>query len=73
MDIVPWECRWMWPESAIIQRKPSLHKLTQTYQEPTEGVIHTNRFKAMVYADEPLHERTFGERVGENELKSENM
>ena len=23
----------------------------------------------MVYADEPLHERTFGERVGENELK----
>ncbi|MCB9310980.1 MAG: acetyl-CoA hydrolase/transferase family protein [Lewinellaceae bacterium] len=34
-----------------------------------DGVIHTNRFKAMVYADEPLHERTFGERVGENELK----
>ncbi|MBC7884432.1 MAG: acetyl-CoA hydrolase/transferase family protein [Saprospiraceae bacterium] len=34
-----------------------------------DGLIHTKRFDAMVYCEEPLHEATFGGRVGETELK----
>ena len=34
-----------------------------------DSLIHASRFHAMVYANEPLHEASFGEKVGENELK----
>lgn len=34
-----------------------------------DGMIHTKRFDAMVYAEDALHETTFGNRVGPDELK----
>lgn len=34
-----------------------------------ESLIHYSRFHCMVYADEPLHEAVFGEKVGPAELK----
>jgi acyl-CoA hydrolase len=34
-----------------------------------DSLIHSSRFHAMVYADEPLHEASFGEKVGEAELQ----
>lgn len=34
-----------------------------------DGLIHTKRFCAMVYCEEPLHEASFGGRVGPEELK----
>lgn len=34
-----------------------------------DGMIHSSRFKAMVYCEDPLHEANFGEKVGENEVK----
>jgi acyl-CoA hydrolase len=32
-------------------------------------MVHASRFNAMVYADEPLHEALFGEKVGANERR----
>ncbi len=34
-----------------------------------DGLIHTKRFSAMVYHEEPLHEASFGERVGPEEAR----
>jgi len=34
-----------------------------------DSLIHATRFHAMVYADEPLHEASFGDKVSANELK----
>lgn len=34
-----------------------------------DGLIHTKRFSAMVYCEEPLHEASFGERVGPEDIK----
>jgi len=34
-----------------------------------DGMVHASRFNAMVYADEPLHEALFGEKVGANERR----
>jgi acyl-CoA hydrolase len=34
-----------------------------------DGLIHTQRFSAMVYGEEPLHEAAFGARVGDDEIK----
>lgn len=34
-----------------------------------DGLIHTKRFSAMVYCEEPLHEVSFGGRVGADEIK----
>ena len=34
-----------------------------------DGMIHVDAFHALVYADEPIHEMTFGERVSEDEKK----
>jgi acyl-CoA hydrolase len=34
-----------------------------------DGLIHTKRFSAMVYHEEPLHEASFGARVGPEEVK----
>ncbi len=34
-----------------------------------DGLIHTKRFSAMVYNEEPLHEASFGSRVGPEEEK----
>lgn len=34
-----------------------------------DGMIHVNRFSAMVYSEEPLHEAIFGEKGGEAELQ----
>ncbi len=34
-----------------------------------DGLIHTKRFSAMVYCEEPLHETTFGGKVGPDEIK----
>ncbi len=34
-----------------------------------DGLIHTKRFSAMVYCEEPLHEVYFGGKVGEIEIK----
>ncbi len=34
-----------------------------------DGLIHTKRFSAMVYCEEPLHEASFGGRVGADEIK----
>lgn len=32
-----------------------------------DGLIHTKRFSAMVYHEEPLHEASFGSRIGQDE------
>jgi acyl-CoA hydrolase len=34
-----------------------------------DGLIHSSRFYAMVYCDEPLYEARFGDKVGNNELR----
>ena len=34
-----------------------------------DSLIHSSRFHSIVYVDEPLHEASFGERVGEAELQ----
>lgn len=34
-----------------------------------ESLIHYSRFHKMVYADEPLHEAVFGEKVSETEIR----
>jgi len=34
-----------------------------------DGLIHTKRFSAIVYCEEPLHEVSFGDRVGDVEIK----
>lgn len=34
-----------------------------------DGMIHSSRFKALVYCEDPLHEALFGEKAGENERK----
>jgi acyl-CoA hydrolase len=34
-----------------------------------DGLIHSSRFYAMVYCDEPLYEARFGDKVGKNELR----
>ncbi len=34
-----------------------------------DGIIHTKRFSAMVYCEDPLFERIFGENPSEDELK----
>jgi acyl-CoA hydrolase len=34
-----------------------------------DGMIHSSRFAAMVYCEDPLHEANFGEKVGPAELK----
>ena len=34
-----------------------------------DGLIHSSRFYAMVYCDEPLYEARFGDKVGSNELR----
>lgn len=34
-----------------------------------DGLIHSSRFQAMVYCEDPLHEANFGEGVGPNEVK----
>ncbi len=34
-----------------------------------DGLIHTKRFSAIVYCEEPLHEVSFGGRVGDVEIK----
>lgn len=34
-----------------------------------DSLIHSSRFHAMVYVDEPLHEASFGEKVGVEEQK----
>ncbi len=34
-----------------------------------DSLIHASRFHAMVYANEPLHEASFGEKVGKDEMK----
>lgn len=34
-----------------------------------DGMIHSSRFTAMVYCEDPLHEAQFGEKAGENELR----
>lgn len=34
-----------------------------------DGLIHTNRFHALVYCEDPLYEASFGEHVGPDEMK----
>ncbi|MBK8053054.1 MAG: acetyl-CoA hydrolase/transferase family protein [Saprospiraceae bacterium] len=34
-----------------------------------DGLIHTKRFHAITYFEEPLHQASFGERVGADEIK----
>lgn len=34
-----------------------------------DGLIHASRFRSMVYCEDPLQEASFGEKVGETELK----
>jgi acyl-CoA hydrolase len=34
-----------------------------------DGLIHTKRFASIVYCEEPLHEASYGARVGEDEIK----
>ena len=34
-----------------------------------DGLVHTQRFSAMIYCEEPLHEASFGGRVGPEEIK----
>lgn len=34
-----------------------------------DSLVHTKRFDAMVYHEEPLHERTFGDKVSDEDLK----
>lgn len=34
-----------------------------------DGLIHTTRFDAMVYCEDPLYEASFGSRVSEDEMK----
>jgi acyl-CoA hydrolase len=34
-----------------------------------DGLIHSSRFYAMVFCDEPLYEARFGDKVGKNELR----
>jgi acyl-CoA hydrolase len=34
-----------------------------------DGLIHTKRFDALVYCEDPLHESSFGSRVGAEEMK----
>ncbi len=34
-----------------------------------DGLIHSSRFHAMVYCEDPLHEANFAEKVGPNEIK----
>ncbi|MFZ1750791.1 MAG: acetyl-CoA hydrolase/transferase C-terminal domain-containing protein [Saprospiraceae bacterium] len=34
-----------------------------------DGLVHTKRFNAMVYCEEPLHEVSFGDKVGSEEMK----
>ncbi|HNP98361.1 MAG TPA: acetyl-CoA hydrolase/transferase C-terminal domain-containing protein [Bacteroidia bacterium] len=34
-----------------------------------DGMIHVDAFHALVYADEPIHEMTFGQRVSDEEKK----
>lgn len=38
-----------------------------------DGLIHTKRFSAMIYSEQPLHEASFGGKVGPEEMKIGNF